>query len=69
MATKTTFICDVCFREADHNLGWAHVTVNGASEGKQLMSAEERDLCEICWDPFRPLMAKVQEEAREKRNS
>ncbi len=37
MATKTTFVCDSCFREAHSNLGWAHLTVNGAADGKQLM--------------------------------
>jgi hypothetical protein len=69
MATKTTFVCDCCFREADDNLGWAHVSVNGASDGKQLMPDDNRDLCEICWSPLQTLMKKVHEEAREKRNS
>jgi hypothetical protein len=69
MATKTTFVCDCCFREADDNLGWAHVSVNGVSNGKQLISDDTRDLCEICWSPLQMLMKKVHEEAREKRNS
>jgi hypothetical protein len=37
MATKTTHVCDCGFRESDNNLGWARVTVNGASDGMQLM--------------------------------
>ena len=45
MGTKTMFICDCCFRDADNNLGWAHVSVTGASEGKQLMPDDNRDLC------------------------
>ena len=69
MATKTTFVCDCCFREADDNLGWAHVSVNGASDGKQLMPDDNRDLCEICWSPLQTLMKRVHDEAREKRNS
>jgi len=68
MGTKTTFICDCCFREADNNLGWAHVGVNHAVDGKQLRPDDNRDLCEICWSPL-TLMKKVHEEAREKRNS
>jgi hypothetical protein len=52
MGTKTTFICDCCLREADNNLGWARVRVNGASDGKQLMPDDNRDLCEICWSPL-----------------
>ena len=68
MATKTTFVCDCCFREADINLGWAHVTVNGASDGKQLMPDVDRDLCEICWSPLQTLMTDVQDKARERRN-
>ena len=43
--------------------------VNGASDGKQLMPDDNRDLCEICWSPLQMLMKKVHEEAREKRNS
>jgi hypothetical protein len=58
MGTKTTFVCDCCLREADHNLGWAHVSVNGASDGKQLMPDENRDLCEVCWSPLQTLMKK-----------
>ena len=61
MATKTTFVCDCCFREADSNLGWAHVTVNGASDGKQLMPNVDRDLCEICWSPLQTLLTEVQQ--------
>jgi hypothetical protein len=68
MATKTTFICDCCLRRSDNNLGWAHVSINGASDGKQLMSDENRDLCEICWSPLQTLMKQVHDEAREKRN-
>jgi hypothetical protein len=69
MATKTTFVCDCCFREADSNLGWAHVSVNGASDGKQLMPEVDRDLCEICWSPLQTAMQHVQKTAREKRNA
>ena len=69
MATKTTFVCDCCFREADDNLGWTHISVNGASDGKQIMPDDRRDLCEICWSPLQSLMKKVHEEARDKRNS
>ena len=68
MGTKTTFVCDCCFREADNNLGWAHVHVHGASGGKQLMPDDDRDLCEICWSPLQTLMKKVHDEARAKRN-
>jgi hypothetical protein len=67
--TKTTFVCDCCLREADNNLGWARVSVNGASDGKQLMPDDNRDLCEICWSPLQTLMKKVHDEAREKRNA
>lgn len=69
MATKTTFVCDCCFREADDNLGWTHISVNGASDGKQIIADDSRDLCEICWSPLQTLMKKVHEEARDKRNS
>jgi hypothetical protein len=69
MGTKTTFVCDCCLREADNNLGWARVHVNGASGGKQLMPDDDRDLCEICWSPLQTLMKKVHDEARAKRNS
>ena len=69
MGTRTKFICDCCFREANSNLGWAHVTVNGASDGKQLMPDDNRDLCEICWSPLQMLMKKVYEEARVRRSS
>jgi cytochrome c553 len=41
MGTKTTFVCDCCLREADSNLGWAHVHINGASGNKQLMPDDE----------------------------
>ena len=64
MGTKTTFVCDCCFREADNNLGWARVHINGASGDKQLMPDDNRDLCEICWSPLQTLMKKVYEEAR-----
>jgi hypothetical protein len=33
-------------READTNLGWARVSINGVSDGKQLMPDDNRDLCE-----------------------
>jgi hypothetical protein len=56
-------------READNNLGWARVSINGTSDGKQLMPDDNRDLCEICWSPLQTLMKKVHDEAREKRNS
>ena len=69
MGTKTTFVCDCCLREADSNLGWAHVHVNGASGGKQLMPDDDRDLCEICWSPLQTLMKKVHDETRAKRIS
>jgi hypothetical protein len=69
MSTKTTIICDCCLREADNNLGWARVSINGTSDGKQLMPDDNRDLCEICWSPLQTLMKKVHDEAREKRNS
>jgi hypothetical protein len=69
MGSKTTFVCDCCLREADSNLGWAHVQVNGASGGKQLMPDDDRDLCEICWSPLQTLMKKVHDEARAKRSS
>ena len=62
MGTKTTFVCDCCFRESDNNLGWAHVSI------KQLMPDDNRDLCEICWSPLQTLMKKVHDAAREKRN-
>jgi hypothetical protein len=42
MATKMSFVCDCCFRETDNNLGWAHVKINGASDGKQPMPNDER---------------------------
>jgi hypothetical protein len=69
MGTRTTFICDCCFREADNNLGWAYVRVNGESDGKQLMPDDNRDLCEICWSPLQTLMKKVHEEARARRRN
>jgi hypothetical protein len=65
MGTKTTFICDCCHRETDSNLGWAHVQINGVSDGRRLMPDDERDLCEICWSPLQTLMKKVQAEALE----
>jgi hypothetical protein len=69
MGTKTTFICDCCFRKSDNNLGWAHVSVNGVSDGGKLMPDDNRDLGEICSSPLQRLMKKAHEEAREKRNS
>jgi hypothetical protein len=68
MGTRTTFICDCCLREADNNLGWARIHINGASGDKQLMPDENRDLCEICWSPLQTLMNKVHDDARAKRN-
>jgi hypothetical protein len=59
MGSKTTFICDCCFRESDNNLGWARVSINGASNGKQIMPEDNRDLCEICWSPLQTLMKKI----------
>jgi hypothetical protein len=67
MGTKTTFICDCCLREANNNLGWARIHINGAS-GDKLMPDENRDLCEICWSPLQTLMNKVHDDARAKRN-
>jgi hypothetical protein len=67
MGTKTTFVCDCCFRESDNNLGWARVSINGAVDGKQLMPDDSRDLCEICFSPLQTLMKKVHDAAREKR--
>jgi hypothetical protein len=69
MGTKTTFICDCCLREADSNLGWARVHINGASGDKQLLPDDDRDLCEICWSPLQVLMKKVHAEARARRSS
>jgi hypothetical protein len=69
MATKILFVCDCCLRESSNNLGWAHVRINGAAEGKQLMPNDERDLCEICWSPLHTLMKQVHEDAKERRNS
>jgi hypothetical protein len=69
MGTRTTYVCDCCFRESDNNLGWAHLHINGASGGKQLMPDDDRDLCEICWSPMHTLMKKVHDEAQERRNS
>ena len=68
MGTKTTFVCDCCFRESDNNLGWARVSINGASDGKQLMPDDNRDLCEICWSPLQALMKKLHDETKAKRN-
>jgi hypothetical protein len=69
MGTKTIFVCDCCFREAENNLGWARVSISGAIDGKQLRPDDNRDLCEICWSPLQTLMKKVHEEARDRRNS
>ena len=66
MATKTTFVCDCCFQEADSNLGWAHLTVNGASDGKQLMPNVDRDLCDDLLEPLQTLLTEVQEKAQER---
>jgi hypothetical protein len=68
MATKTSFICD-CFRKSDSNLGWVHILVNGAAEGRQLMPDDERDLCDICWSPLQTLMKQIYEETKSRRNS
>ena len=69
MGTKTTFICDCCLREADNNLGWARIHINGASGDRQLMPDENRDLCEICWSPLQTLMNEAHDDARARRNS
>ena len=69
MGSRTSYICDCCLRESDDNLGWAHVHINGASGGKQLMPDDDRDLCEICWSPMQTLMKKVHAEAQQRRNS
>jgi hypothetical protein len=65
MGTKITFICDCCRRENDSNFGWAHIHINGVTDGKKLMPDDDRDLCEICWSPLQTLMKKVQAEALE----
>ena len=69
MAAKTTFVCDCCLRKSDTDLGWAQITVNGASEGKQLMPDLKKDLCEICWSPVQAALNDVNEKARERRNA
>ena len=69
MATKTTYECDCCFREADSNFGWAKIKVNGSAEGRQLMPDVDRDLCEVCWSPLQTALKDVQEKAREKRSA
>ena len=51
MGTKTTFICDCCLREADNNLGWARIHINGASGDKQLMPDENRRPLGDFWGP------------------
>jgi hypothetical protein len=58
MGRKTTFICDCCLREADNNLGWARIHINGASGDKQVMPDENRDLCEICWSRSYDILAR-----------
>jgi hypothetical protein len=68
MATKTTFVCDCCHREADTDFGWASVSIQGRSETNQLLPDEHHDLCEICWSPLKTLMNKVSAEARERSN-
>jgi hypothetical protein len=42
MGTKMTFICDCCLRESDNNLGWVRISINGASDGKQLLPDDNR---------------------------
>jgi hypothetical protein len=69
MGTKTTFVCDCCFRESDDSLGWAHVSVNGIGDGRRLIPDDNRDPFGICWSPLQTLMKKVHDEARERRNS
>jgi hypothetical protein len=64
MGTKTTFVCDCCFRDSDINLGWARVSVNGASDGRQLMPDDNRDPYEICWSPLQTLLKEVHDEAQ-----
>jgi hypothetical protein len=69
MGARTTYICDCCLRESDSNLGWAHLHINGAEGGKQLMPDDDRDLCEICWSPMQTLMKKIHTEAQARRHS
>jgi hypothetical protein len=38
-------------------------SINGVSDGRQLMPDDDRDLCEICWNSLQTLMKKVQDEA------
>ena len=40
--------CHPAKADADDNVGWAHVHVNGATGGKRLMPDEDQDLCQIC---------------------
>lgn len=62
MATKTSFVCDCCTREADSNVGWAKVTV---AADEEITAAQQHDLCEICWSPLDVLMQKVSADARD----
>ena len=62
MATKVTFICDCCHREAVNNFGWARIEVSG--DNKLLVDDETHDLCEICWSPLKTLMREISSEAR-----
>jgi hypothetical protein len=41
MATKATFICDCCQREALNNFGWARIEVSG--DKKLLVDDETQD--------------------------
>jgi hypothetical protein len=69
VGTRTTYICDCCYREADTNLGWARIQISGASGKLEIKPDETRDLCEVCWGQLQTLMEKISAEAREKRNS
>ena len=62
MATKATFICDCCQREALNNFGWARIEVSG--DKKLLVDDETRDLCEICWSPLKTLMQEISSKVR-----
>jgi hypothetical protein len=62
MATKVTFICDCCQREALNNFGRARIEVSG--DKKLLVDDETQDLCEICWSPLTTSMQEISSKAR-----
>jgi hypothetical protein len=35
---------------------WAHISVDGASDGRQRMQDDNRDLCQNCRTPLHTLM-------------